>query len=180
MQTGVVLRASSLLRRGTDRAINWSCSMSSLRLHASAALLIAALALGSTTGCRASQQAQLNVLSVEKSARSTPGHRRMVAYVEVVNHARRPMRLQRLQYTFAAAGGPTSQPVELELGRRLVEAGSAIVLEVPLPDLADSADANAAVGGTLTLAGRLYAEQDAIIRSFAVAAEIMTPADELP
>lgn len=151
--------------------------MSSLRLHASAALLIAALALGSTTGCRASQQAQLNVLSVEKSARSTPGHRRMVAYVEVVNRAQRPMRLQRLQYTFAADGGPRSQPVEIELGRRLVEAGSAIVLEVPLPD---SADADAALGGTLRLAGRLYAEQDAIVRSFAVAAEIMTPADELP
>lgn len=152
--------------------------MWSLRLHASAALLIAALALGSTTGCRASQQAQLNVLSVEKSARSTPGHRRMVAYVEVVNRAQRPMRLQRLQYTFAAAGGPRSQPVEIELGRRLVEAGSAIILEVPLPESAT--DADAAAGATLQLDGKLWAEQDAIVRSFVVAAQIMTPADELP
>lgn len=144
--------------------------MSSLRLHASAALLLAALSLVPATGCRASQQAQLNVLSVEQ-ARSTPGKRRMVAYVEVVNRAQRPMRLQRLQYTFAASGGGTSRPVELELGRRLVEAGSAVVVEVPLPDI----DRDTPEGATLTLAGKLWAEQDAIVRSFAVAAEISGP-----
>jgi hypothetical protein len=131
------------------------------------AFLAAALAVAGG-GCRASQQAQLNVLSVEKSARPSSD---MVVYVEVVNRARRPMRLQRLQYTFAAAGGTHSQPVSIELGRRLVEAGSAVVVEVPLT-LAD-----AALGTTLTLAGKLWAEQDEIVRSFAVAAEIATPSE---
>jgi hypothetical protein len=143
--------------------------MSFSRLHLTAALLIGALALGGP-GCRASQQAQLNVLSVEKAA--TPD-RDMVVYVEVVNRAKRPMRLQRLQYTFAAAGNQTTQ-AEIQLGRRLVEAGSAVVVEVPLPI------ADAAMGTTLTLAGKLWAEQDEIVRSFVVAAEVATPVERLP
>lgn len=146
--------------------------MSLLRLHVATALLVGGLSLGGAAGCRASQQAQLNVLSVEKA--STPD-RDMVVYVEVVNRAKRPMRLQRLQYTFAAAGaGAAASHGELELGRRLVEAGAAVVVEVPLP-LAD-----AALGGTLTLAGKLWAEQDQIMRSFAVAAEVATPVARTP
>jgi hypothetical protein len=144
--------------------MNALCPMSSLRLHLATAVLFGALALASGSGCRASQQAQLNVLSVEKSASPT-GDR--VVYVEVVNRARRPMRLQRLQYTFAASGN-RGQLVELELGRRLVEAGSAVVVEVPLTM------ADAALGTTITLAGKLWAEQDEIVKSFAVAAEIAT------
>lgn len=144
--------------------------MSSHRLHVAAVLLAGSLFAGAGTGCRASQQAQLNVLSVEKA--STPD-RDLVVYVEVVNRAKRPMRLQRLQYTFAAAGSATTHG-ELQLGHRLVEAGSAVVVEVPLP-ASDSGQ-----GGTLTLAGRLWAEQDEILRSFKVAAEVATPGPQIP
>lgn len=133
-------------------------------------LLAGALALAGGSGCRASQQAQLNVLSVEK--RTSPD-RDMVVYVEVVNRAKRPMRLERLQYTFAAAGTQTTQ-AEIQLGSRLVEAGSAVVVEVPLPAT------DAAMGSTLTLAGKLWAEQDEIVRSFVVAAEVATPVERLP
>ncbi len=145
--------------------------MSFSRLHLAAGLLAGVLALGGS-GCRASQQAQLNVLSVEKAA--TPD-RDMVVYVEVVNRAKRPMRLERLQYTFASAGARTTQ-AEIQLGRRLVEAGSAVVVEVPLPATAT----DAAMGTTLTLAGKLWAEQDEIVRSFVVAAEVATPVERLP
>jgi hypothetical protein len=143
--------------------------MSFSRLHLAAALLIGALAFGGS-GCGAPQQAQLNVLSVEQA--TTPD-RDMVVYVEVINRAKRPMRLERLQYTFASAGNQTTQ-AEIQLGRRLVEAGSAVVVEVPLPV------ADAAMGATLTLAGRLWAEQDEIVRSFVVAAEVATPVERLP
>ncbi len=141
--------------------------MSHHRLHIVFALIAGSLALA---GCRGAQQAQLNVLSVEQA--STPD-RDMVVYVEVVNHAKRPMRLQRLQYTFASAGAQTTHG-ELELGYRLVDAGTAVVVEVPLP-LAD-----AALGTTLTLVGKLWAEQDHIMRSFAVAAEVATPVERAP
>lgn len=147
--------------------------MSFPRLHLAATLLAGVLALGGS-GCRAGQQAQLNVLSVEKAA--TPD-RDMIVYVEVVNRAKRPMRLERLQYTFASAGARTTQ-AEIQLGRRLVEAGSAVVVEVPLP-LAMSAT-DGAMGTTLTLAGKLWAEQDEILRSFVVAAEVATPVERLP
>lgn len=147
--------------------------MSLIRLHV-ASLLVATVATLSLAGCPASHQAQLNVLSVEKA--TTP-NKDMVVYVEVVNRAKRPMRLQRLQYTFAPAGSHAKNAklqLELELGERLVEAGAAVVVEVPL------SVADAALGETLTLAGRLWAEQDQIMRSFAVAAEVATPVEPTP
>ncbi|MBZ0237519.1 MAG: hypothetical protein K8M05_34695 [Deltaproteobacteria bacterium] len=147
--------------------------MSLNRLHV-ASLLFAFAATFAAAGCGASHQAQLNVLSVEKA--TTPD-KDMVVYVEVVNRAKRPMRLQRLQYTFAPAGSHAKNAqleLELELGERLVEAGSAVVVEVPLPV------ADMALGETLTLAGRLWAEQDQILRSFSVAAEVATPVEQAP
>jgi hypothetical protein len=143
--------------------------MSPTRLHLAFLGLVATALMA---GCPASHQAQLNVLSVEQA--TTP-NRDMVVYVEVVNRAKRPMRLQRLQYTFAAAGSQVKKPeLQLELGQRLVEAGSAVVVEVPLPI------ADAALGNTLTLAGKLWAEQDQIVRSFAVVAEVATPVERTP
>jgi hypothetical protein len=132
------------------------------------ALLVSGLAL--TVGCGSAHKPQLNVLSVEKAPSATSD---MIVYVEVVNRAQRPMRLQRLQYEFASAGAETRRG-EVLLGARLVEAGSAVVVEVPLHGLAsaDDADLPDRELGVLTLAGKLWAEQDEILRSFEVAAEV--------
>ncbi|HVK78450.1 MAG TPA: hypothetical protein VM734_34360 [Kofleriaceae bacterium] len=140
--------------------------MSLLRLHVAAFAVAMALA----TGCGASTKPTLNVLSVHQS----PARRDMVVYVEVVNPAARPIKLQKLQYTFASAGTPAgASPAatgEVELGARLVAAGAAVVVEVPLP-----IDALEIAGDNLILAGRLFAEQDRIIRRFDVEAEVATP-----
>lgn len=141
--------------------------MSPLRLHASsiaAALLAAVLA----AGCVSSSQPQLKVLSVEKAAADRPeAARDVVLYVEVVNPAERPLRLQRLQYSFQAAARVAGvEPVEGEvLLSRTVEPGAAVVVEVPL--VLDDALPR---GEEMTLAGRLYALEDEMPRSFPVAA----------
>lgn len=126
------------------------------------------LALCSTVAaCGAATQPQLKVLSMERAGRE-PG-RNMVLFVEVVNPASRPMRLQRLQYTFASAG--VRQPGgEVQL-TRVVEPGAAVVVEVPVSIAAEAWSA----GQRLTLAGRLYAEQDELVRSFAVTADVAVP-----
>lgn len=137
--------------------------MSRLCLHVAAALAIGVLA----TGCVSSRQPQLKVLSVEQSTRAQA--RDMVLYVEVVNPAARPLRLQRLQYSFRSAARVTDvEPVRGEvLLSRTVEPGAAVVVEVPL--LLDEALPR---GEEMTLAGRLYAVQDDLQRSFAVEAKI--------
>ncbi len=145
--------------------------MSSFRLHLAALVAAAGLA---ASGCAASTQPTFNVLSVQKrnpNQVGTPARRDMVVYVEVVNPARRPIKLQKLQYTFASAGAPTARG-EVELGARLVAAGAAVVVEVPL-----LAGMMPVAGETLTLAGRLFAEQDRIVRSFAVEAELAAPVE---
>src|SRR5438105_3184316 len=106
-------------------------SMSFIRLHLTA--LAAAVALAATA-CASSPRPTFNVLSVQKRPGTTGArpHRNMVVYVEVVNPAARPIKLQKLQYTFASASTPTTRG-EVELGARLVAAGAAVVVEVPLP-----------------------------------------------
>lgn len=121
------------------------------------------LALGA---CVSSGQPKLKVLSVEQAARPA---RDMVLYVEVTNPAPRPLRLQRLQYRFSSAAAVTGvEPVVGEvLLSRTVEAGAAVVVEVPL-----ALDQALPAGEQMTLAGRLYATQDELQRSFLVSAKI--------
>ena len=133
--------------------------MSRLRLHLAAAAV--AIGLAGTAGCASSTRPTVNVLSV----RPATSAKRSIVYVEVVNPAARPIKLQKLQYTFAASGGPAARGV-VELGARLVAAGAAVVVEVPLDEGVFPA------GQLVTLAGKLWAEQDTIVRSFEVEAEL--------
>ena len=52
-------------------------------------------------------------------------------FVQVTNPARRPMRLTKLEYTFASAQGATVSEGECR-SQREVPAGAAVVVEVPL------------------------------------------------
>jgi LEA14-like dessication related protein len=136
--------------------------MSSLaRRLASLALAVAASL--SVAACGASTQPQLKVLSVERSMRAPTGT--VVVFVEVVNRDARPIRLQRLQYTFAAAGASHAAG-EVSV-TRVVEPGAGVVVEVPL-----TIDDTWPAGEPVTLAGRLFCEQDDLERSFEVTAEL--------
>lgn len=126
--------------------------MSSTRLHA--------LALVIATGCAASTAPQLKVLGVEKSHHG-PGS---VVLLQVVNHAQRPMQLERLQYSFGAA------PAEVSLDRT-VEAGAAVIVQVPI-DLGNTA---IPPGQPLVLDGELYAHENATERTFPVRASVTPP-----
>lgn len=87
--------------------------------------------------------------------------RNEVVFVQVTNPAPRPMKLTKLQYTFAADGHTLSEgEVPLE---RNVPAGAAVVVEVPLETEVD---------GPMTLRGKLTAELDQIVRVFRVDAQI--------
>lgn len=106
-------------------------------------------------GCATSGGPELRVLGVQEAPR------REIVFVQVTNPARRPMRLTKLEYTFASQGRSVSAG-ELPLSRD-VPAGAAVVVEVPL---------DAVERGELTLSGRLVATVDEIVRSFAVSAQI--------
>ena len=140
-------------------------AMSRLRARLVSLVLVAGAAL--SAACGASTQPQLKVLSVERSVREPS--RTVVVFVEVINRDARPMQLQRLQYTFAAAGAPQAAG-EVALSR-VVEPGAAVVVEVPVP----LDDASWPAGEPATLDGRLYCEQDQLVRSFPVTADV--PAD---
>src|SRR5205823_3894386 len=81
-------------------------------------------------------------------------------FVEVTNYAKRPMRLQRLDYAFGPSGEADAAHGQVSLSRT-VEAGSAVVVEVPIditPEaLGDSHD--------LELRGNLITEQDSVARA---------------
>lgn len=136
--------------------------MSRTSLHVAAVALVLAIA-----GCGAGRQPQLKVLSVE---RATTAPRDLVLFVEVMNPAARPLELERLQYRFersvhVAGVAPVIGEVLLS---RTVDAGAAVVVEVPLPD-----DASLPRGEALLLAGRLFATQDQLRRSFDVRATVV-------
>jgi hypothetical protein len=117
-----------------------------------ALLLVAAGA----AGCHSAKTPELRVLGVNNTADSH-------VFVQVTNPAAKPMRLTRLEYTFAsAASGTTVAEGELALARE-VPAGAAIIVDIPL-------DAEATE--TLTLRGKLTAELDDLVRSFKVSAQI--------
>ena len=134
------------------------------RLRFASLLLLAALGLAPVlTACGASTQPQLKVLAFERPTRAS---RPAILFVEVVNRDATPMRLQRLEYAFAAAGERHGAGA-IALAR-VVEPGGAVVLEVPVP----AADKPWPAGERVTMDGRLYCEQDDLERSFAVTADL--------
>jgi hypothetical protein len=141
--------------------------MSPPRLRLASLFLLVASATASVTGlltaCGASTQPQLKVLAFERPTRAS---KPAILFVEVVNRDATPMRLQRLEYTFAAAGAHHSAgAIALT---RVVEPGGAVVVEVPVPPPEQPWPA----GERVTMDGRLYCEQDDLERSFAVTADL--------
>ncbi len=87
-----------------------------------------------------------------------------VVYVQVTNPAPHPMRLDKLDYKFAADNGRTIVAQgELPLDAREVPEQSAIVVEVPL---------DVDTTKPMMLTGTLTAELDQIVRNFRVSAQI--------
>jgi len=84
-----------------------------------------------------------------------------VVFVQVTNPASRPMRLTKLEYTFASEGTTVSTGA-VPLSRE-VPAGAAVVVEVPFDNEID---------GPMTLRGKLTAELDQIVRTFSVSATV--------
>lgn len=107
-------------------------------------------------GCHPAKSPELRVIGMQDS------RAREVVYVQVTNPASRPMRLTKLEYRFASSGGSTVSEGEVALARE-VPAGAAVVVEVPLDGTPDSAT---------QLRGKLIAEQDHIIKSFKVSADL--------
>src|SRR4051812_38012833 len=91
--------------------------------------------------CTSSMSPELRVITVQNRSPHE------VVYVQVTNPAKRPMRLTKLEYTFAAGASKVSEG-ELELSRD-VPAESAIVVEVPFEGEASNT--------SLTLKGKLTA-----------------------
>jgi hypothetical protein len=110
-----------------------------------------------TAACNAHTSPQLRVLGVNNAPT------REVVFVQVTNPAASPMRLTKLEYTFAAAG-TTLSAGELPLERD-VPAGSAVVVEVPF----DSQDG---ARRPMLLKGTLVAELDQMVHEFEISAQI--------
>lgn len=118
-------------------------------------LLLCLALLADLSGCHAAKSPELRVLGVHDAAV------RDVVFVQVTNPASKPMRLTRLEYTFAAAG-ETLSTGEVPL-QRDVPAGAAVVVEVPFER--ESAK-------PMTLQGTLVAELDEMVREFKISAQI--------
>src|SRR5262249_43535342 len=106
-------------------------------------------------GCASTKSPELRVLGAHHTSQSD------VVFVQVTNPANRPMRLTKLQYTFAADGTTLSQgvvPLERE-----VPAGAAVVVEVPIDAESEK---------PMTLRGSLTAQLDEIVRTFKLDAQI--------
>jgi LEA14-like dessication related protein len=84
-----------------------------------------------------------------------------VVFVQVTNPASQPLKLTKLEYTFAADGATLSTgEVPLE---REIAAGAAVVVEVPLDTAGDKAT---------SLQGTLTGEIDQIVHTYPVEAQI--------
>ena len=123
--------------------------------------LLTALAfvLAATAGCHTAKKPDVRVLGVNAAQERPASH----VFVQVTNPAARPLRLTKLQYTFAASNGTKVSEGELELTRE-IPANAAVVIEVPLEGDADA--------DSLTLRGKLTAELDEVARTFEVDAQI--------
>jgi hypothetical protein len=126
--------------------------MRSLLLSLTLACLVAPL-----SACHPPKPPQLTVIGSSAGEMAN-----QVVFVQVSNPANRPMRLTKLEYTFAADTGTTVSQGELELSRD-VPAGAVAVVEVPL---------DAQPVGPVTLTGTLTAQLDEIVQSFQVSAKI--------
>ncbi len=112
-------------------------------------------------GCYAAAAPQLTVLGVQQSVRP----RQQVVFVQITNRVGRPLRVQRLDYTFASSHAmtPAWQPQVGELlVARDIPAGSTVVLEVPLAGGNDT---------PLTLSGNLITQRDQIVTSYPIRAQ---------
>lgn len=119
-------------------------------------VVVIMLVAASAAGCHSARTPELRVLGVNNSSDSH-------VFVQVTNPAAKPMRLTKLEYTFAsAASGTTIAEGELSLARE-VPAGAAVIVDIPL---------EAEATETLTLRGKLTAELDDLVRSFKVSAQI--------
>ncbi len=154
-------RGCNKLRAGTEAAdygLGFAMPRVGPRSSPSIALCILLwLAVGAmaAAGCHAGQSPQLHVLGVHEEPRHD------VVFVQVSNPASHPMRLTRLEYTFAAAGQKVSEGA-MALARD-VPAGAAIVVEIPLDSPSEK---------PMTLSGRLTAELDQIVQIFSVSAQV--------
>jgi hypothetical protein len=106
------------------------------------------------TGCATTQSPELSVLGVHEAPSSH-------VFVQVRNPASRPMRLTRLEYSFASAKGTKVSEGDVALERE-IPAGSSVVVEVPLTESSEP----------LTLESRVTAELDQYVRRFTVVAQI--------
>lgn len=121
-------------------------------------LALALLLPGALSGCASAQRPSLKVVAVEQAAA------KKVLLVQVTNPESRPIRLQRLQYTFAGANH--SAPVQGEvLLSRDIPVGAAVIVEVPV-------DHQLAGDGPFTLEGNLEALIDRIVRVYPVATKV--------
>ena len=119
-------------------------------------LIFASLVVFGAVACHQAKSPELRVIGMQEERAGD------VVYVQVTNPASRPMRLTKLEYRFASSHGSTVSEGEVALARE-VPAGEAVVVEVPLDGDAE---------GATQLRGKLIAEQDHIIKSFKVSADI--------
>ena len=122
-------------------------------------VLALSLLLGSVglAGCGVTSP-ELRVLGVRAEPRQD------IVFVQVTNPASRPMRLTKLQYTFAADGAKVSEG-EMALARE-VPAGAAVVVEIPLDAPSEK---------PMTMSGKLTAELNQIVQIFSVSAQVLPP-----
>ena len=127
------------------------------RIHRSllSLVLCTTVCAGLAAGCASQQRPSLRVVAVEQAATKP------VLLVQVTNPERRPIRLQRLQYTFGSADHSAQGEVLLS---RDVAAGAAVIVEVPV-DLEGHQ-------GPYTLEGNLTALIDRIVRIYPVTVDV--------
>jgi hypothetical protein len=119
--------------------------------------LFVVAALGGTTACFSAASPKMTVLGDGTHSRDG------VVFLQVTNPANRPLRVQKLEYTFAAGSRVQSGEVSV---LRDIPAGAAVVVEVPIDPYQLTAP--------LRIRGRLVTLLDQIVTSYPVNA-VVTP-----
>jgi hypothetical protein len=127
-------------------------------------LLAASLVIAAGPGCASSSRPGVQVLGLDRAGPAT-GHRTTLL-VEVVNRAREPLVLRRLRYALFAAGSDTETARGEAALSQTVAPGAATVLEVPVPREVGGEP------GAAHVRAELIAEQNQVVRRFAVRAEL--------